>query len=235
MTGLEIAILIIGILLVTGSFFMTKKLSETDVLELQKMSKAEIKTILDKELTESDKKIKEKLDESLDKAFEDLERKTDKETNDKIKEISEYSDTVLTSMNKSHDEIMFMYDMLNKKQETITTLTEKIDNMESVLRQIKEEVELKEKIVIEEKERLESEKEARDDKEFESLKEELKKKIDSDIENTEAAGTNPDQRTNVNEEILKLAGEGYSEIDIAKKLGLGIGEIKLVLGLFKNN
>lgn len=235
MTGLEIAILIIGILLVTGSFFMTKKLSETDVLELQKMSKAEIKTILDKELTESDKKIKEKIDESLDKAFEDLERKTDKETNDKIKEISEYSDTVLTSMNKSHDEIMFMYDMLNKKQETITTLTEKIDNMESVLRQIKEEVELKEKIVIEEKERLESEKEARDDKEFESLKEELKKKIDSDIENTEAAGTNPDQRTNVNEEILRLAGEGYSEIDIAKKLGLGIGEIKLVLGLFKNN
>ena len=61
MTGLEIAILIIGILLVTGSFFMTKKLSESDVLELQKMSKAEIKTILDKELTESDKKIKDKL------------------------------------------------------------------------------------------------------------------------------------------------------------------------------
>ena len=235
MTGLEIAILIIGILLVTGSFFMTKKLSESDVLELQKMSKAEIKTILDKELTESDKKIKDKLDESLNKAFEDLEIKTDKETNDKIKEISEYSDTVLTSMNKSHDEIMFMYDMLNKKQETITSLTEKIDNMESVLRQIKEEVELKEKIVIGEKERLESEKEARNDKEFESLKEELKKKIDSDIEKTETVGSNPDQRTNVNEEILKLAGEGYSEIDIAKKLGLGIGEIKLVLGLFKNN
>ena len=84
MTGLEIAILIIGILLVTGSFFMTKKLSESDVLELQKMSKAEIKTILDKELTESDKKIKDKLDESLNKAFEDLEIKTDKETNDKI-------------------------------------------------------------------------------------------------------------------------------------------------------
>lgn len=235
MTGLEIAVLIIGILLVTGSFFMTKKLSESDVLELQKMSKAEIKTILDKELTESDKKIKDKLDESLDKAFENLERKTDKETNDKIKEISEYSDTVLTSMNKSHDEIMFMYDMLNKKQETITSLTEKIDNMESVLRQLKEEVEQKEKIVIEEREKLEAEKDVRDEEEFESLKEEFKKKIDSDREKSETDRSDNNQKTNVNEDILKLAGEGYSEIDIAKKLGLGIGEIKLVLGLFKNN
>ena len=33
-------------------------------------------------------------------------------------------------------------------------------------------------------------------------------------------------------EIVNLYKEGYSEIDIAKKLGKGIGEIKLVLGLY---
>ena len=35
-----------------------------------------------------------------------------------------------------------------------------------------------------------------------------------------------------NEQILKMYKEGYSEIEIAKKLGKGLGEIKLVLGLF---
>ena len=36
-----------------------------------------------------------------------IERGGEKETNEKILAISEYSDTVLTSMNKSHDEIVF--------------------------------------------------------------------------------------------------------------------------------
>ena len=35
-----------------------------------------------------------------------------------------------------------------------------------------------------------------------------------------------------NSEILQLYKEGVSEVEIAKKLGRGLGEIKLVLGLF---
>ena len=149
MAGLEIAVLLIGILAVGGSFFITKGLSSNDVEEIQKMSQAEIKTILDKELKVSEKKIKSSIEDCLNESFEDLERKTDKETNDKIKEISQYSDTVLTSMNKSHDEIMFMYDMLNKKQEKITELTNQINEMESVLRNLKDEIEEKEQIAFE--------------------------------------------------------------------------------------
>jgi hypothetical protein len=89
MTGLEIAVLLIGILAVGGSFFITKGLSSNDVEEIQKMSQAEIKTILDKELRESDKKIKSAIEERLNDSFEELERKTDIETNEKIKEISQ--------------------------------------------------------------------------------------------------------------------------------------------------
>ena len=89
MTGLEVAVLLIGILAIVGSFFITKKMSSDDIEEIQKMSQAEIKTILDKELKGTDEKIKQSIMDRLDDSFETLERKTDKETNDKIKEISQ--------------------------------------------------------------------------------------------------------------------------------------------------
>ena len=39
--------------------------------------------------------------------------------------------------------------------------------------------------------------------------------------------------SNTNKEILTLHDEGLSEIEIAKKLGKGLGEVKFVLGLYK--
>ena len=221
MTGLEVAVLLIGILAIVGSFFITKKMSSDDIEEIQKMSQAEIKTILDKELKGTDEKIKQSIMDRLDDSFETLERKTDKETNDKIKEISQYSDTVLSSMNKSHDEIMFMYDMLNKKQEKITELTKQIEVMEDTLRALKDEIEEKEQIAFEPVEEINA-------PELESLKEEFIKKYDTNQNEQER-----DEEGNANSEILALAKSGYSEIEIAKKLGLGLGEVKLVLGLFK--
>lgn len=38
---------------------------------------------------------------------------------------------------------------------------------------------------------------------------------------------------NNNEKILQLSKEGKSNVEIAKELGLGIGEVKLVIDLFK--
>ena len=38
---------------------------------------------------------------------------------------------------------------------------------------------------------------------------------------------------NKNEEILKLHREGKSNMAIAKELGMGVGEVKLVIDLFK--
>ena len=38
---------------------------------------------------------------------------------------------------------------------------------------------------------------------------------------------------NNNEEILRLHKEGKSNVAIAKELGLGVGEVKLVIDLFE--
>ena len=38
---------------------------------------------------------------------------------------------------------------------------------------------------------------------------------------------------NNNDRILRMHKEGISNVDIAKELGLGVGEVKLVINLFK--
>ena len=43
-----------------------------------------------------------------------------------------------------------------------------------------------------------------------------------------------DVRTNKNEQILQLYRQGKSTVAIAKELGLGVGEVKLVIDLYKN-
>ena len=41
------------------------------------------------------------------------------------------------------------------------------------------------------------------------------------------------EKENHNEEILALHKQGMSDIDIARKTKLGLGEVKLVIGLYK--
>ena len=41
------------------------------------------------------------------------------------------------------------------------------------------------------------------------------------------------EAVNHNDMILALHREGLSKVDIAKKLNLGVGEVSLVIGLYK--
>ena len=47
MTGLQIAMIVIGMVCLIGSFFVSEKLSKADLEEMKKMSEQEIKVILD--------------------------------------------------------------------------------------------------------------------------------------------------------------------------------------------
>ena len=49
----------------------------------------------------------------------------------------------------------------------------------------------------------------------------------------EGEGTQESIFINKNEQILALHKEGKSEVEIAKALDCGLGEVKLVLGLYK--
>lgn len=242
MTGLEISLLIIGAIFFIGSFFVTEKLSSSDVEHIQKLSEKEVHVIVEKAMGRAADEIDRRIENNLDHAVMDLETKSDKETNEKILAINEYSDTVLDSMNKSHEEVMFLYNMLNEKQEKITRLTEELQHSESSLRALKEDV----AAMVSSYEALKGEPISEDfskegtDVEDSVIPEDVREAVRENMESLkqvfmqkmEDTQSEDAQAEDDNEQILKMYKEGYSEIEIAKKLGKGLGEIKLVLGLF---
>lgn len=222
MTGLEIALVIVGVIFIAGSFLVSEKLSASDIKEIQQMGEKEVRLILEKELNAAESKIEDALEVQLEESVAKLETQSDKETNDKIMAISEYSDTVLDAMNKSHNEVMFMYSMLNDKQEALTQMTKDMQQMESELLALKEQIDVSPEIVANIEAQMPQEVVTEAPSMIEELQEHIQQEQVSDSE-----------QANVNDQILQLHQQGMSQIEIAKKLGKGLGEVKLVLGLFE--
>ena len=59
MTGLQIAMIVIGMVCLIGSFFVSEKLSKADLEEMKKMSEQEIKVILDARMQDASAQIDE--------------------------------------------------------------------------------------------------------------------------------------------------------------------------------
>lgn len=240
MTVLEIVLLIIGLAFCIGSFFVSEKLSSKDRENLQKLTKDQIQEIIKDKMADANVELEDKLSATIDEAMEEIDRKTDKETTDKIMEISEYSDTVLESVDKSHKEVTFMYSMLNEKQQDTLDMTKKLSELEDTLVALDASIAKKldllrdREIEIEEKKKELDKARAEADKPFVSLTESIEKPTSF----TEAlaekfADESPNVKQNGNMEILTLHDEGLSEVEIAKKIGRGLGEVKFVLGLYQ--
>ena len=129
MTTLEITLILVGIVFLIGSFMVQDKLSKNDLDKIADMSAEELKVITEKEIKNAESAIDGMLDEHIASKTDETKRDLEKETNSKIMAINEYSDTVLDSINKSHNEIMFLYSMLNDKHEELTRLSGNIEKI----------------------------------------------------------------------------------------------------------
>lgn len=142
MTGLEITLLLVGIVFMVGSFLITERLSGSELNKVSELSEDEIRRILERELTSAQQKIDTQIEQSIVNSIEQssdrVDRALDKETNEKIMAISEFSDTVMENMNKTHNEIMFLYSMLNDKHATMTEHMEELQKLLSEIDQKKE-------------------------------------------------------------------------------------------------
>ena len=235
MTIIEILLIIVGVGLCVGSFVVSEKLSGKDRDNLQNLTEDQISEIIKDKMADARVEMEDILSERIDEAMEELDRKTDKETNDKIMNISEYSDTVLKSINQSHDEVMFMYSMLNEKQADVTEMTKDLVAVKDSIVVLDSKVSKKMDMLRDKETALEalSAPQApvqQPEKEFvpliqESFTEKLAAKFSEDVPSNSA--------NNSNLEILTLHDEGLTEVEIAKKLGRGLGEVKFVLGLYQ--
>ena len=274
MTGLEIALLTIGLIVIVASFVFSSK-SDGDT-----MHNVKDVTFTDKQKEDIKKQITDILDEQIDNVKEQTEISLDKLSNQKMLEMNEYSDTILQEINRNHNEVMFLYDMLNERKK-------EINNTVRDMNVTKKEIE-KSKTVPKKQTVIDSIKDMSEDtggfmaseellreeqKDVDTRKKDILNQLDAVVEavsddvsaDLEAVEKKPKKRTstgrtaakrmketvkketlrednrdpkafetgNNNEKILQLSKEGKSNVEIAKELGLGIGEVKLVIDLFK--
>ena len=258
MSVTEIVLLCVGGLFFAISFF----LPEGKKKEEEHVTKEEIKRLIDEEMQNAKTRIDDMVDETVNYSIEKTERALERISNEKIMAVDEYSETVLKKINDNHNEAVFLYDMLNDKDEKLKNagdeIKSSIDQLESEKKKLEEQKRieeeakkkadevLKEALKAEEKpefvpfipERLEIV-----DGEAVPVKKAVEKKPETEAKKTRKKPTKDaavpvhfesdnDGRKNSNEMIRKLHSEGKSNMQIARELGLGVGEVKLVIDLF---
>jgi len=218
MTVTEIILIVIGLILIIGSFFIKEMLSKKDIEEIARLSEKELQEIIDRQMKQANNKIEESVDEMLSDKTDETKRDLERETNEKIMAISEFSDTVLDSMNKTHTEIVFLYNMLKDKHGELTELAGDLQHFSSDIKATENEIlERIAEAAIEMEQKVNSV-EMNSEKE---IQEALVK---------ENAGA---EEKRSNSDILELHEQGKSDVEIAKILGRGLGEVKLVIGLYR--
>ncbi|MDE7266602.1 MAG: hypothetical protein K2N89_03965 [Lachnospiraceae bacterium] len=125
MNWIEIALLVIGAAALGVSFIIPAKTNQED--EGQRIDEELIRSIIEKEMADAKDRVTEVVDETLEYAVEKTERASERISNEKIMAISEYSETVLADINKSHQEVMFLYDMLNDKHNNLKETVKHVD------------------------------------------------------------------------------------------------------------
>ena len=230
MTMLEIVLLLIGIICIAVSFMFSVKLDGTEKTQstgtkLSDNQKEDIRRQITSVFNEQTVRITQTVE---DRTRDELERLS----NQKIKEFAEYSDTVLGEIYKSHTEVMFLYDMLNEKSKEVHN---NIRDMQKAADKQKASIDRESPHAP--KDNTDSDKNHMEEAAL-LYNAEISAAVDankavsvSTDENVQAGGV--ETGDNKRDNVLKLYKQGKSVIEIAKTLGIGVGEVRLVIDLFK--
>lgn len=239
---LEIVLLIAGIIIFTGSFFLPLGGEKNTGID-KKAAKEEIHGLMEEEMNTVRSKMQDKMEETSEDAIEKAERSLERLTNEKIMAVNEYSDTVLQEIHKNHEEVMFLYDMLNSKHANIKDTVSKMDKAVKAAENKTAENKAAENKTVENK--TAENKAAADKTAVDKTAGTMAEEKTADTSQTESLiqpenspeigfmGETVQEGQNNNEKILEMHRQGKSTVAIAKELGLGVGEVKLVIDLYK--
>ena len=229
---LEIVLLIAGVIIFTGSFFLPLGGEKNTGID-QKAEKEEIHGLVEEEMNNVRSKMQDKMEETSEDAIEKAERALERLTNEKIMAVNEYSDTVLQEIHKNHEEAMFLYDMLNSKHANIKDTVSKMDKAvkaaenKTLENKTAENKAAAEKTATDKTAGTVAEEKTADASQTETL---IQPENSPEIG---FMGETVQEGQNNNEKILEMHKQGKSTVAIAKELGLGVGEVKLVIDLYK--
>lgn len=259
MTAIEIALLLIGVVFIIGSFFIIEKLSPEELSRVSELSEDELRIVMDRELATAGAKISDVVDQTVDLSINQIQRRMEKDTNEKIMAISEYSDLAMEQLKKFNNEVTFLYSMLGDKHtelnESIAQLNDLMNacqtvqaQMASTLRQLQPSKPVQQR--QEQKRQLQQQPVQQVQRQYpeqETISEEPERRIEEPKrlpqqetvevqQEEEFAETAAEGRSmSVREEILERYRSGEDMKDIARDLSLGFGEVKLIVELYKGD
>lgn len=226
---MEIILLVAGGIIFVLSFFIPDRREAAGGL-----TQDDVRSMVDQALEDLRGRVDEVVEESAAYGMEKTERSLERLSNEKIMAINEYSDTVLAQIHKSHEEVMFLYDMLNNKHASLKNAAAEasraVKEAEAVAAGLRGLMvgKIPAEAPKQEDQPLPSEEAVPTRKQGSSRR---KKK-------PEASGgteSGEDEKTGNNrEKIMDLHRQGRDVASIAKELGIGVGEVKLVVDLFQN-
>lgn len=126
MSGVQILLLVLGAVMFILSFVLPERKDSVSG-EIKKISERQIRELVEKEMQDLHDRVSDIVDETIAYAVEKSERSMEKLTNEKIMSINEYSDTVLEDIHKNHEEVVFLYDMLNDKHKDLTSVASEVE------------------------------------------------------------------------------------------------------------
>ncbi len=203
-------------------------------------------------IEEMENQMEQLQEESVMKVSDELSRIS----NEKLMGMDEYSSQVLDKIEKNHSEVVFLYNMLNEKEEEIKKLVHHVDTVKAQLHEdvakeyqkVSESLKIVEnkKEELNEKIHLELHSEKHSEKKVEkSSREELNAMYEMEVEAIKLeeekeqqyfpkkAEESTKQQKNHNNEIVTLHKKGHSVLEISRMLSLGQGEVKFVIDLFE--
>lgn len=213
MSAAVIVLIIIGLVFIFLSYFFAEKLEQKD--------DGDIIRIPDKLSEEQKQKIKklidDYMDENVDAKLSDIEDKLAGIVNEKTLALGDYAVSVNEEIERNHSEVLFLYSMLSDKQKEIMTTANMVDeyrkDVENFVNNAYDN-------------QLQSE---------EQSLEEAIREIDENIEKEKLKeAEEAEEPMDANKDIiLEMHKSGLSILEIAKQLGLGVGEVKLVVDLYR--
>lgn len=217
MTGLEICLVIIGLICVACSFLFSEHLMAQDMKE-EMIGGVNVASVTEEIVK---REVEAEVANVIDNKIEEMEVRIDKITTEKIMALGDYSSDIQDKISQNHDEVMFLYNMLNDKEEVLKNTIRDIEAVKAsvkkmaIVNDVAKDVTKKEPEAIKEVEKAEVPK--------------------AEVKTTEKTGSiRKREISNNNQMILDLYAKGKSNIEIAKELGLGIGEVRLVIDLFNS-
>ena len=251
MGTVEIIMLLCGIAFLVLSFFIgNEKMSQHQEVADADLFSAE-------KVSEIKKNLEVSIEESADDLIEDAKNKLASASNETIISIDDFSRQTLERISHNHEEVVFMYNMLQNKEEelkkSLADMKTACDELEKKKDEIKNdaifsvpsesgiEIARKRSQTKNEQEKMSVQKNSEKKPAKSSAKKVTKdsavpKPISTNIvlpENSGEMAENSDD--NKTAKILELYQNRKSVLEISKMLGLGQGEVKLVIDLYGKN